>query len=135
MEQHAHLPPVDVLLEEAVDFQCPVPRCGYVQLNKRRTELRRHIQEHRVTDGRWVCRGVLLRDAKKYGITDVSDAAEYGGEVWVGGCWQAFSRGDPLKRHLKTKGCATDNEAVLDERSNPESTARSAQRQRKVRKH
>jgi hypothetical protein len=76
--------------------------CDYVQKNHRRPDLKRHIAGHYPSVAN-VCCGVPIEQAARYGIVDVSEAAEYQGELWIGGCWQVFSRRDALIRHLKNQ--------------------------------
>lgn len=87
------------------------PECSYVQKNRRRPDLKRHIAGH-YPKGKHVCCGVPVAEAAQYGITGpaLEDAAEWNGEMRVGGCWMVFSRRDALIRHLNNpkKMCVSD---------------------------
>lgn len=87
------------------------PHCKYVQQNHRMPDLRRHIAGHSKTE-EFVCSGVPLDRAEEYSVPAhaMSEAAEWKGELRVGGCWQVFSRRDALIRHAKnrTKDCVCD---------------------------
>lgn len=85
------------------------PHCSYIQSNRRGPDLRRHIAGHCKSDN-FVCCGVPIQDAARYNVTDVSDAAEWKGEIRVGGCWQVCSRRDALTRHVKNpkRACVCD---------------------------
>ncbi|KAI0917321.1 hypothetical protein AcW1_007462 [Taiwanofungus camphoratus] len=81
-------------------FACP--QCPYVQLNRRRPDLTRHIATHfsSADPGKWTCCGVPVERAAEYGVTDISNPYVYEGQLMVGGCQKTFSRRDALKRHL-----------------------------------
>jgi hypothetical protein len=53
-------------------WTCPYKDCTFVQRNRRKPDLRRHIKRHTPNSGEWVCRG----------------------------CLRSFSRRDSLRRHL-----------------------------------
>ncbi|TBU46570.1 hypothetical protein BD309DRAFT_607767 [Dichomitus squalens] len=97
-------------------WQCP--HCDFVQLDRSRSQLKRHIRTHTANVWDWVCTGVPQSDAAKYGLSqDQVDAyvrdgrvMRYDGRDMVGGCGQAItSRKDALKRHLKSAGCPGDH--------------------------
>ncbi|KAI0775015.1 hypothetical protein BD413DRAFT_441365, partial [Trametes elegans] len=77
------------------------PFCPYAQ---RAADVRRHLQTHFAGDVLWVCCGVPLAEAARYGLPEevVKSGArmEHDGQVTVGGCGQVLSRRDALQRHL-----------------------------------
>lgn len=80
------------------------PHCAHVQTNSHLPDLRRHILTHYPSSRVHVCRGVRLSAAHldAHGIEDFEDYfVDEDGEVWVGGCYRAFSRRDALLRHLR----------------------------------
>ncbi|KAI0329286.1 hypothetical protein GY45DRAFT_883801 [Cubamyces sp. BRFM 1775] len=80
------------------------PHCGYIQANRRKPDLRRHIATHTTTAEDWVCCGVPLFDAELTKELPPAalqkDPVIYNGQLMVGGCNKSFSRPDALKRHL-----------------------------------
>ncbi|KAI0350016.1 hypothetical protein OH77DRAFT_1525165 [Trametes cingulata] len=89
-------------------YKCPY--CDHTQRNESPGQLKRHIATHtRPTDAveqPWVCCGVPLADAEKFGVPAellLKEAVEYEGIFFVGGCWKTFSRRDALVRHLRRK--------------------------------
>lgn len=91
-------------------FKCPAPRCGFVPSTKNRHDLERHVKTHR-EDEPWVCCGVPVGVARKYGIEDGRPTYEFQGVQMTGGCQQSTSRLDSLQRHLKDNAvCRTDVE-------------------------
>ncbi|KAI0366287.1 hypothetical protein BV20DRAFT_658889 [Pilatotrama ljubarskyi] len=92
------------LSSPADKYKCPY--CDYVQRSGLGSQLKRHIKTHTrpvdTDDQPWVCCGVPLGDAQRYGVPQASgDPVEYEGMLFVGGCGKAFSRRDALKRHLR----------------------------------
>lgn len=84
-------------------FTCPAEKCTFVQKKRRVQDFVRHMESHNAK--RWVCCGVPITKARKYGITDISGAYEYEGVSLVGGCLHRFSRADAYKRHLDNEKC------------------------------
>jgi hypothetical protein len=120
-------------LEDAPDsFQCPY--CDYVQASGRMAELKRHVARH-FPNLQHVCRGVRAGDAHGHEIAaDLGEAAEWDGELRVGGCWQVFSRRDALLRHLHNDNvrCVTDMDLSGSKRK---ATAPKKTQSKKPRKH
>jgi hypothetical protein len=97
---------------EVWGFRCPVDGCDWVQENQRIPDLKRHIVTHgRCKEPRkWVCCGVGIDRAHLYGKGVEEDMTEeefllvggywIRGRLMIGGCMQAFSRRDALKRHV-----------------------------------
>ncbi|KAF9499037.1 hypothetical protein BDN71DRAFT_265819 [Pleurotus eryngii] len=91
--------------EDAIDdlsFKCS--ECGWVQLNKRLPDFRRHLLTHTRPDDRdqsrgWWCKGVLASSVPGFH----GEAYEFNGELRFGGCLRTFSRRDALKRHLDNR--------------------------------
>ena len=91
------------------------PHCTYVQKNHRRPDLKRHIAGH-FPDNRYVCCGVPVHLAAKFGVPASAECSEWQGEEMVGGCWLVFSRRDALIRHLKNPKKDCVNNEVLPEK-------------------
>lgn len=91
--------------EDAIDdlsFKCS--ECGWVQLNKRLPDFKRHLRTHTRPDDRdqsrgWWCKGVLASSVPGFH----GEAYEFNGELRFGGCLRTFSRRDALKRHLDNR--------------------------------
>lgn len=88
--------PIDAL---ALSFKCP--ECGWVQLNKRMPDFKRHLKSHvRPSDGDhskgWWCKGILASSIPGFR----GEGYQFAGEERFGGCLKTFSRRDALKRHL-----------------------------------
>ncbi|EKM51905.1 uncharacterized protein PHACADRAFT_177314 [Phanerochaete carnosa HHB-10118-sp] len=94
----APVPRTQVTSNSSKRWNCPL--CDYVQKNRRRPDLKRHILGHYQED-KHVCCGVPLHLASHYGVADTAEVVEWRREDRVGGCWQVFSRRDALIRHLK----------------------------------
>ena len=94
------------------DFRCPVASCGYIQHNRRKPDLRRHVATHErwKEPNQWICCGVgvdraLLHGMEmREGMTDdewiEAGAYIYEGRLMIGGCGGGYARRDSLKRHL-----------------------------------
>lgn len=82
------------------------PNCDHVQENRRKPDLKRHIETHS-PEGFYVCCGVPLVDALALGVpADVahgSKVSEFEGIFMVGGCRRTFGRRDTYGRHLRRK--------------------------------
>ncbi|EIN12933.1 hypothetical protein PUNSTDRAFT_118585 [Punctularia strigosozonata HHB-11173 SS5] len=85
------------------------PHCPFVQQNRRRPDLNRHINTH-MRSNNWVCCGVPVAYAAEYGIGPTAKQVEFKGRMRVGGCFKTFSRRDALKRHVDNRsiGCIGD---------------------------
>ncbi|OBZ72918.1 hypothetical protein A0H81_06809 [Grifola frondosa] len=68
-------------------FKCPF--CRYVQTNRRRPDLNRHILTHltNVDPEKWICCGVPLEEAHEHGIVDLDGVpmSDYAGLIMVEG--------------------------------------------------
>ena len=87
------------------------PHCSYVQTNHREPDLRRHISTHfrDLSKNKYVCCGVPLAEAKKYGVPENTEVMYFWGQPMVGGCAKEVSRKDALKRHLRnSETCVGD---------------------------
>lgn len=84
-------------------WKCPY--CPHVERNRRKSDLRRHVQTHTPGAG-WVCCGVPLVEAAACGVPEdvvSGEVREFEGILMVGGCRRTFSRRDAYGRHLKRK--------------------------------
>ncbi|GJE92964.1 hypothetical protein PsYK624_091230 [Phanerochaete sordida] len=82
------------------------PHCAHVQRNHHLPDLRRHLATHYAASRSHVCRGVragaFAPDALPGALARFGGAVqEEDGELYVGGCFKAFSRRDALLRHLR----------------------------------
>ncbi|KAJ3539919.1 hypothetical protein NM688_g6301 [Phlebia brevispora] len=99
-------------MTQPTGFNCP--HCGYIQLNRRRPDLRRHILTHyqRNLGPSWICCGVPVELADEYRVPSTVRPVAYsqmGKAHMVGGCGASFSRKDAYLRHLRGfKGCVGD---------------------------
>lgn len=85
------------------NFICPV--CNRKQENERMPDFKRHLLTHmrpmeEEKEKGWRCKGVLLQDARDWGIPEGAKVYTFLGQERVGGCMKTFSRRDALKRHL-----------------------------------
>lgn len=90
-------------------YQCP--HCDHYQHNHRKSDLRRHIKTHSRLSLQappdWICCGVPVEQAAKYGITSTKGAVHWdqGNMTMIGGCFQTFTRRGNFLRHFEREGC------------------------------
>ncbi|EPS93521.1 hypothetical protein FOMPIDRAFT_117473 [Fomitopsis schrenkii] len=79
------------------------PKCGAHMLV---VDLDRHLRTHVSSERpKHLCEGVPLWRQPRDGVQRKLWRHPYTGEVYVGGCGNAFKRGDSFERHLETQGC------------------------------
>lgn len=90
--------------EASAEHAWKCPHCEYVQKERRRPDLARHIATHGPNTAEWACCGVPRALARRYGLDPArEDAYTIGGVEMMGGCGKAFSRRDALQRHLRVR--------------------------------
>ncbi|KAH9923171.1 uncharacterized protein BXZ73DRAFT_51070, partial [Epithele typhae] len=78
------------------------PECPFV--SKHRATITRHIPLHKCSSN-WVCAGVPLEHARKYGLDPATRTVhEFGGREMVGGCFALLSNRISLRSHLRICG-------------------------------